>query len=139
MRNVIKLSLSIGVLVALYLKWETWLSRVTPNSLTIINVSLLMSYGMIIGFSLFVVFIMMLQHMGLERIKFHRPKLTKVLFAAYVVLSIALIITCVFYFTIEKTIVLAILFMLVTAIFDMLKEKILIECEGNVIHPKRII
>lgn len=139
MKNVIKLSFLIGVLTTVVFKWDTWLTALLPNAYQVINTSLLMSYGTIIGFSVFIIFIIMIQHMSLEQLKRHKPKYAKMLFYTYASIGICLIMICIAIYSFEKAVILAIVFMLITAVFDVLKEKSLMECQGNVVHPKRIM
>lgn len=139
MKTVIKLSLMMGVLTTVLLKWETWLERMLPETTAVINTSLLMSYGAIIGFTVFIIFVIMIQHMSLETLKKQKPKISKTLFYGYALLGASLIMLCIAFYSFEKAIILAIVFMLITALFDIIKEKALMECQGNTVHPKRIM
>ena len=138
MKNIVKLSLVTGLLSAVYFTSGDIIRDVIEQTNTFANTSLLFQYGGMIGYSLFVIFIMILQSDSIEKIRSFKPKFSTCIHCTYVLIGVAFILIALINFTIQTALIMAILFMLVTAILDMIRDKIIQEHEGNQLHPKKI-
>jgi len=137
MKNIVKLSLYTAIFLAIFLRGSDLISRLIPDHDTITNTSLLFQYGGMIGFSLFIIFIVMLQTDSIQKFKLYRPKLSQWIYLVYVTIGLMFIGVTLVSFTLQIAIIMALLFMLVTAILDMVRDKIIQETEGKHLHPKK--
>lgn len=139
MRNIVKLSFYMGLLITIYLAGGSVIERIMPNYENIANTTLLFQYGGMIGYSLFIIFIMMLQTDTVEKIRVYKPRLSKWIQYAYLTTGLVFILIALMNFTLPIALVMALLFMLVTALLDMIRDKITQEHDGKPLHPKKII
>lgn len=137
MKNIVKLSLYTAIFLAIFLRGSDLISRLIPDHDTITNTSLLFQYGGMIGFCLFIIFIVMLQTDSIQKFKLYRPKLSHWIYLVYVTIGLLFIGVTLVSFTLQIAIIMALLFMLVTAILDMVRDKIIQETEGKHLHPKK--
>jgi hypothetical protein len=137
MKNIVKLSLFTAIFLAIFLRGSDLISRLIPDHDTITNTSLLFQYGGMIGFCLFIIFIVMLQTDSIQKFKLYRPKLSHWIYLIYVTIGLMFIGVTLVSFTLQIAIIMALLFMLVTAILDMVRDKIIQETEGKHLHPKK--
>ncbi|MCR3906840.1 MAG: hypothetical protein NUK62_07465 [Tenericutes bacterium] len=139
MKNFIKFALILGIFSAVYFVGEQLMSVLIPNHETISNTSLLFLYGGITGYVLFIVFVVLLQEEGFQKIKNYKPRLSKTLHQLYVFVAAVFILIAFINFELQLLILLALVFMLITASLDSIRDKIIQEKEGNLLHPKKII
>lgn len=139
MRNIVKFSFYMGLLITIYLAGGSVIERIMPNYENIANTTLLFQYGGMIGYSLFIIFIMMLQTDTVEKIRVYKPRLSKWIQYAYLTTGLVFILIALMNFTLPIALVMALLFMLVTALLDMIRDKITQERDGKPLHPKKII
>ncbi|HOI85683.1 MAG TPA: hypothetical protein PLP48_06345 [Acholeplasmataceae bacterium] len=139
MRNIVKFSFYMGLLITIYLAGGSVIERIMPNYENIANTTLLFQYGGMIGYSLFIIFIMMLQTDTVEKIRVYKPRLSKWIQYAYLTTGLVFILIALMNFTLPIALVMALLFMLVTALLDMIRDKITQEHDGKPLHPKKII
>lgn len=139
MRNIVKLSFYMGLLITIYLAGGSVIERIMPNYENIANTTLLFQYGGMIGYSLFIIFIMMLQTDTVEKIRVYKPRLSKWIQYAYLTTGLVFILIALMNFTLPIALIMALLFMLVTALLDMIRDKITQEHDGKPLHPKKII
>ncbi|HRX45725.1 MAG TPA: hypothetical protein P5091_06755 [Acholeplasmataceae bacterium] len=137
MKNIVKLSLYTAIFLAIFLRGSDLISRLITDQDTITNTSLLFQYGGMIGFCLFIIFIVMLQTDSIQKFKLYRPKLSQWIYLVYVTIGLMFIGVTLVSFTLQIAIIMALLFMLVTAILDMVRDKIIQETEGKHLHPKK--
>jgi len=137
MKNIVKLSLFTAIFLAIFLRGSDLISRLIPDHDTFTNTSLLFQYGGMIGFCLFIIFIVMLQTDSIQKFKLYRPKLSHWIYLIYVTIGLMFIGVTLVSFTLQIAIIMALLFMLVTAILDMVRDKIIQETEGKHLHPKK--
>jgi hypothetical protein len=100
---------------------------------------LLFEYGILIGFIVFVVFIVLLQLRNYYHLMYYKPLLGRCLLLGYQLLAVGFSLFSFMNYSFQKTIILALTFLLVTAVFDQIRDKILSIQQGNVIHPKKIL
>ncbi|MDY0294309.1 MAG: hypothetical protein RBQ71_00705 [Acholeplasmataceae bacterium] len=139
MKNIVKFSFFTGLFLTIYLKGADWIEYIIPQQDANTNTSLLFQYGGMIGFSLFIIFIVMLQSDGIQKIKACKPKLSQWIYILYVTLGLTFIGFTLVTFKLQIAIIMALLFMLVTAILDMIRDKIIQESDGNPLHAKKIM
>lgn len=139
MRNIVKFSFYMGLLITIYLAGGSVIERIMPNYENIANTTLLFQYGGMIGYSLFIIFIMMLQTDTVEKIRVYKPRLSKWIQYAYLTTGLVFILIALMNFTLPIALVMALLFMLVTALLDMIRDKITQEHDGKPLHHKKII
>lgn len=139
MKNLIKFTLILGILASVYFVGDQLIGIFIPNHETITNTSLLFLYGGITGYVLFIVFVVLLQEEGFRKIRGYKPKLSKTIHQLYIFIAAVFILIAFINFELQLLILLALVFMLITASLDSIRDKIIQEKEGNVLHPKKII
>ena len=139
MKTIIKYSIYIGIVLTLFLNAERWINQIIPTSDFVQNSTLLFQYGGMIGYSLVIVFITMLQSEWFHQIHLYKPKLSLWLKNAYVSISVLFIVIAMIEYTFQSAVLLVLIFMLLTATLDMIRDKIIQDHEGNTLHPKKTI
>lgn len=95
-------------------------------------------YGALIGYILFIVFVVVLQGEGHIRLKNYKPRISKLMYQSYVFVAGIFIFYAFVAFDIQNAILMALAFMLFTAVYDMLRDKFIHGHEVNQYHPKKI-
>lgn len=139
MKNIVKLSFYVGILLTVYFAAGDFLNRMLPDQDTVANTTLLFQYGGMIGFSLFIIFMIMMQTDGMHKVRVISPRVSASVYYSYILIGISFIVWTIISFTLQIAIIMALLFMLVTAILDMIRDKIIQDHEGNQLHPKKTI
>lgn len=139
MKNIVKLSFYLGILLTIYFTAGDFLNQILPDQDTVANTSLLFQYAGIIGFSLFIIFMIMMQSESMNKVRLVSPRVSTAVYYSYIFIGVLFIVWTIISFTLQIAIIMALLFMLVTAILDMVRDKIIQEHEGNQLHPKKII
>lgn len=139
MKNIVKLSFYVGILLTIYMTAGEFINRILPDQDTIANTSLLFQYGGMIGFSLFIIFMIMMQSESMQKVRKISPRASALVYYAYIFIGITFILWTIISFTIQIAMIMALLFMLVTAVLDMVRDKIIHGHEGNQLHPKKTI
>lgn len=110
-----------------------------PNHDSTHNSSLLFLYGGMTGYILFIVFVVVLQEEGLNKLSIYKPKTAKIIHFLYILVAVSFVMYAFISFNLQFSILMALLFMLITAALDMVRDKLFQETQGNPLHPKRII
>lgn len=139
MKNILKFSTIIGIFLSIYILGERMIQWILPDHQMIANSSLLFLYGGMVGYILFIVFVSILQAEGFRQLKVIQPKAEFWMRPTYKLISILFVMYPLFRFDLQISILLALVFMLLTASFDMLRDRIIQENEGNLLHPKKIV
>ncbi len=139
MKNIIKFSLIIGIFVTIYILGGRLIDVIMPSHDSTHNTSLLFLYGGMIGYILFIVFVVVLQEEGFNKLGMYKPRLSKIMHFLYVLVAVSFVMYAFVSFNLQFSILMALLFMLITAALDMVRDKLFQETQGNPLHPKRII
>ncbi|MDO9628569.1 MAG: hypothetical protein Q7I99_01605 [Acholeplasmataceae bacterium] len=139
MKNIIKFILIIGVFLAIYILGGRLVDAIMPNHDSTHNSSLLLLYGGMTGYILFIVFVVVLQEEGFSKLSVYRPKTSKLMHFIYILVAVSFVMYAFVSFNLQFSILMALLFMLITAALDMVRDKLFQETQGNPLHPKRII
>ena len=139
MKNIIKFSLIIGIFIAIYIFGGRLISAIMPNHDSTHNTTLLLLYGGMIGYILFIVFVVVLQEEGFNKLSVYKPRLSKIMHYLYILVAVGFVMYAFVSFNLQFSILMALLFMLITAALDMVRDKLFQETQGNPLHPKRII
>ena len=139
MKNIVKLSFYVGILLTIYMTAGEFINRILPDQDTIANTSLLFQYGGMIGFSLFIIFMIMMKSESMQKVRTVSPRASALVYYSYIMIGIIFILWTIISFTLQIAIIMALLFMLVTAVLDMVRDKIIQGHEGNQLHPKKTI
>ncbi len=139
MKDILKFTFIIGVFITIYLLGDSMIQWIIPNHETSLNSSLLLTYGGIIGYILFIVFVAMLQQDGYLKLKEVKPKTSKVIHQIYYVTAVLFALYAFLGFQLQNAILMALGFMFITAALDLVRDKILSENNGKALHPKKII
>ena len=139
MKILIKYTLIIGIFITVYFTGDKLISMIIPNYENITNTSLLFLYGGITGYVLFIVFVVLLQEESFQKVKELKPKFCRVIHQLYIFVAAVFIIVAFVNFELQLLVLMALTFMLITAFLDSIRDKIIQEKEGNLLHPKKII
>lgn len=139
MKNILIFLLILSLFISAYVFGEQVIELIIPNHDTITNSSELLMYGAIIGYILFIVFVVVLQGEGHIRLKNYKPKISKLMYQSYVFVAGIFIFYAFVAFDIQNAILMALAFMLFTAVYDMLRDRFINGHEVNQYHPKKII
>ncbi|MDX9690961.1 MAG: hypothetical protein RBT45_00800 [Acholeplasmataceae bacterium] len=100
---------------------------------------LLLEYGIMIGYIIFIVFIVLLQLRNYYHLMHYKPLMGKSLLICYQLSAAGFSMLVFIHYSFQKTIILVLSFLLITALFDTVRDKILSIQQGNIIHPKKIL
>ena len=139
MKNIIKFCIIIGIFVTIYILGGRLIDAIMPSHDSTHNTSLLFLYGGMIGYILFIVFVVVLQEEGFNKLSLYKPRLSKIMHFLYVIVAVSFVMYAFVSFNLQFSILMALLFMLITAALDMVRDKLFQETQGNPLHPKRII
>jgi hypothetical protein len=139
MKNILKYSLFTIAISYIYLFGENVFSALLVMQELPEQSFLLFEYGILIGFIVFVVFIVLLQLRNYYHLMYYKPVLGRVFLLSYQFVAIGFSLFSFINYSFQKTIILALTFLLVTAVFDQIRDKILSIQQGNIIHPKKIL
>lgn len=139
MRNFIKLTLIISIFGVIYYFGEKAYNAVLSENQAIANSALLFEYGILIGCILLITFVVLVQQSNYQKLIEYKPIFGKLLLRTYHLISIFFSISVFIVFNIQRTVIVALSFLLVTALFEVVRDKILQVMQGNVVHPKKIL
>ncbi|MBU1142688.1 MAG: hypothetical protein KKH92_03475 [Firmicutes bacterium] len=139
MKNIIKFCTIIAVFVTIYVLGGRLINEIMPNHDSTHNTSLLFLYGGMIGYILFIVFVVVLQEESYSKLSMYKPRLSKIMHFLYILVAVGFVMYAFVSFNLQFSILMALLFMLITAALDMVRDKLFQETQGNPLHPKRII
>jgi len=139
MKNIFKFTFVICAIGSIYLYGDQMLSFMLLTQDMTHQALLLFEYGVIIGYVVFVVFIVLLQLRNYHHLMVYKPVFGKLLLSSYQMVAVGFSIGVFVHFSFQKSILLALSFLLATAIFDSIRDKILSIQQGNIIHPKKIL
>jgi len=139
MKNIFKLSFMIYVIGSIYVYGDQMLSFMLLAQDLTHQAYLLFEYGVIIGYIIFVVFIVLLQLRNYHHLMVYKPVFGKFLLTSYQLVALGFSIGVFVHFSFQKSVLLALSFLLTTAVFDSIRDKILSIQQGNIIHPKKIL
>ena len=101
--------------------------------------SLLFKYGIIIGYIIFIIFIYVLQLRNYYQLIYYKPIFGKFFLSSFSLVALGFSIGVFLEYQFQKTILLVLSFLLITALFDMIRDKIMLIVQGNIVHPKKIL
>jgi len=139
MKNIFKISVMIYVIGSVYFYGDQMLSFMLLTQDLTHQAYLLFEYGVIIGYIIFIVFVVLLQLRNYYHLMAYKPVFGKFLLISYQLVALGFSIGVFVHFSFQKSILLALSFLLTTAIFDSIRDKILSIQQGNIIHPKKIL
>lgn len=139
MKNFMKFSIIIGIFLSIYIMGERMINLILPNHQAIANSSLLFVYGGMVGYILFIVFVSILQDEGFKQLKQIRPKIAHFTRQGYQMVTLMFVMYPLYNFSLQFSILMALTFMLITTALDMIRDKIIQDNEGNLLHPKKIV
>ena len=100
---------------------------------------LLFQYGIMIGYVIFILFIFLLQLRNYYQLIHYKPLLGKTLLMGYLLVAIGFSIGVFIQYQFQKSIILALSFLIVTAVFDTVRDKLMLIAQGNMVYPKKIL
>jgi hypothetical protein len=139
MRNLFKLTLIISIFGAIYYFGERAYNIILTENHAMANSALLFEYGILIGCILLITFIVLVQQSNYQKLIEYKPIFGKIFLRAYHLISLFFSISVFIVFEIQRTVIVALSFLLVTAIFEVVRDKILQVMQGNVVRPKKIL
>ncbi len=139
MKNILKFTFVISAIGSIYLYGNQMLSFMLLTQEVTHQALLLFEYGVMIGYIVFVVFIVLLQLRNYHHLMAYKPLFGKFLLLSYQLIAVGFSIGVFIHFSFQKSILLALSFLLITAILDSIRDKVLSIKQGNIIHPKKIL
>ena len=125
--------------MSIYLYGDTLFSSIMSGQQFPSESSLLFEYGVIIGYNLLIVFVVMIQLNNYHQLMHYKPVLGKLFLLTYHLIAIGFSIGAFINYNFQKSVILAMSFLLITAVFEMIRDKIVQIMQGNVVHPKKIL
>ncbi|HCB66981.1 MAG TPA: hypothetical protein DEP70_05430 [Acholeplasmataceae bacterium] len=139
MKNIIKFSLIIGVFLSIYYLGGRVMTWIQPEQFMFANSALLFTYGGMTGYILFIVFIASLQFQSFSNLKLLKPRIGLILHMLHFLMTIFFVIYPFISFNLQFLIIMALIFMLATSMFEILTDKIIQGLQCNTLHPKKIM
>ena len=139
MKNIIKFSLIIGVFLSIYYLGGRVMTWIQPEQFMFANSALLFTYGGMTGYILFIVFIASLQFQSFSNLKLLKPRIGLILHMLHFLMTIFFVIYPFINFNLQFLIIMALIFMLATSMFEILTDKIIQGLQCNTLHPKKIM
>jgi len=140
MKNIIKFTTTILIFVLLYTSSESLIEVLLPEHQYIADSSLLFDYGIIIGYILVIVFVVLIQEENFNRFKKIKPILANIMQKFQILLAIGFIIFIMFNFSLQLSILMVFIFLLISAALDMIRDKVMDELQqAKTLYPKRTL
>jgi hypothetical protein len=139
MKNIIKFSLIIGVFLSIYYLGGQAMTWIQPEQFMFANSALLFTYGGMTGYILFIVFIASLQFQSFSNLKLLKPRIGLALHTLHFLVTLFFVIYPFINFNLQFLIIMALIFMLATSMFEILTDKIIQGLQCNTLHPKKIM
>ena len=114
----------------------TWIQ---PDQFMIANSAMLFTYGGMTGYILFTIFISSLQIQSYSNLKLLKPRVGMIMHMLHFVMTIFFVIYPFINFNLQFLIIMALIFMLVTSMFEIVTDKIIQGIQCNTLHPKKIM
>jgi hypothetical protein len=121
----------------LYTSAERFVEVLFPEHDFIADSSLLFHYGIIIGYILVIVFVVLIQEENFNKLKKLRPLLASIMQKTQILIAFGFIIFVMIDFSFQLTILMVFIFLLISAAIDMIRDKVMDELQGNALHPKK--
>ena len=139
MKNVLKFVLIISVFVSIYYIGEQAINLIMPENHSIANSVLLFTYGGMTGYVLFIIFISMLQIQSFNSLKIYKPKLGRLMLGTYICIIALFLIYPLISFDLQFSILMALVFMLITSMMEMVRDKMIQSADCKSLHPKKLL
>jgi len=139
MKNIIKFSLIIGVFLSIYYLGGRAMTWIQPDQFMISNSAMLFTYGGMTGYILFIVFIASLQIQSFSNLKQLKPRTGMALHMLHFLVTLFFVIYPFISFNLQFLIIMALIFMLATSMFELVTDKIIQGLQCNTLHPKKIM
>ncbi len=139
MRNILKFALIIILFGSIYYFGEQAYNSALSANESIANSTLLFEYGILIGCVILITFIVLIQQPNYQKLIEYKPVFGKLFLQMYYIIAFFFSISVFIVFDFQRTVIVALSFLFVTAIFEVIRDKILQVIQGNVIHPKKIL
>ena len=139
MKNVLKFVLIIGVFVSIYYIGEQTINWIMPENQSFADTSLLFTYGGMTGYVLFIIFISLLQFSDYNALKIHKPKLGRLMSVAYIFVVSFFLIYPFISFNLQFSILMALVFMLITSMLEMVRDRMIQGADCKSLHPKKLL
>jgi hypothetical protein len=139
MKTLFRLILNVAICFSLYLLISYLVDIWAPNMDFTPYSLLLLQYGAILGYCVFIVFVTIQQVDGLKKIGMYKPKLHTIIKMTYLAVALAFAVSGTIKYDLLLIVFLSVGFLVVTALFDTFKAKIVHMHEGNLLHPKKML
>jgi hypothetical protein len=125
------------IFILLYTSAESFVEVLFPEHEFIADSSLLFDYGIIIGYILVIVFVVLIQEENFNKLKKLRPALASIMQKTQIIIAFGFIIFVMIDFSFQLSILMVFIFLLISAAIDMIRDKVMDELQGNALHPKK--
>jgi len=139
MKNIIKFCFIIGIFSAIYIIGGDILNAINSTHESTKHTTSLLLHGGMAGYILFIIFVVILQEEGFNKLNIYKPKVSKIMHFIYILVAVSFVVYALISFDLQFSIFMALLFMLITAALDIVRDKLFQDAQGNLLHPKRII
>ncbi len=139
MKTLFRLILNVAICFTLYLLIAYLVDSWAPNMDFTPHSMMLLHYGAILGYCVFIVFVTIQQMDGFKKIAIYKPKLHTLIKMSYLAIALIFAVSGTIKYDMFLIVVLIISFLVVSALFDTVKAKIVHIHEGNRLHPKKIL
>ncbi len=139
MKNIIKFIMVLSTFALIYYAGDLTINHFLPDNHSIANSSMLFTYGGMTGYIFLIVFVVVLQKNNYDQLKKHKPRLGKFMYMFYVFLAMLFISYAIISFDLQFSVLMVLIFLFITTLFDYLREKMIEEINGNHVHPKKIL
>jgi hypothetical protein len=137
MKNIFKFTFTMIIFILLYTSAESFVEVLFPEHEFIADSSLLFDYGIIIGYILVIVFVVLIQEENFNKFKKIRPTLASIMQKTQILIAFGFIIFVMIDFSFQLSILMVFIFLLISAAIDMIRDKVMDELQGNALHPKK--
>lgn len=139
MKNIIKFIMVLSTFALIYYAGDLTINHFLPDNNSVANSSMLFVYGGMTGYIFLIVFVVVLQKNNYDQLKKYKPRLGKFMYLFYIFLAMLFISYAVISFDLQFSVLMVLIFLFITTLFDYLREKMIEEINGNHVHPKKIL
>ncbi|MBE0700291.1 MAG: hypothetical protein IH571_01260 [Acholeplasmataceae bacterium] len=139
MKKLIEIVQIMTVFTALYFIVDYMMGLISINTSTEVNLSILINYGFLIGYVFFIIFIVVMQSDNYSEIRVSMPKTGKIMLLTYMTIAFGFLVYPLFNFDIKFSFFMVMIFMIITSLFGLARQRFMDGKQDKTLHHKKIV
>ncbi len=139
MKLFIRLTVISGLVFLLFSSTDQITAVIYANNIFVESTTSLLAVASIVGFILFIIFTYFVEFSELRHLVNYHKSISLWMNISYTFISLSALIITITYFDFRRAIVIAIIYLTITILYDYVRERIMLTKDMSRSHPKTII